>query len=229
MSKRNDPVARARGKAAATKKPFPLGFVIGSVVLAVALIGILVYAVQNQGEGDRTSEAFLRNNIDKLEQQKDQARDHVEGSVQYDKADQVPPTGGKHSGVAQACQVYSAPVNNENAVHSLEHGAVWVTYNPDKISDKELEALTEKVEGDSHRMLSPYPGLKTKLSLQAWGYRVMADSVDDDRVDEFLRGFTNGPQTPEPGAACDGTTATRGSTPVTPAPGQSTMPSATQK
>lgn len=226
MSKRNDPVARARGKATAAKKPFPLGFVLGSVLLAVALIGILVYAVQNQGSGDTSSIKYLENQIDGLKANKGQARDHVEGAVQYENGDQVPPTGGKHSGVAQRCQVYTEPIANESAVHSLEHGAAWVTYNPDTLSKEDLDKLVDKVEGDPYRMLSPYPGLKTKISLQAWEYQVMVDSVDDKRVDAFLKGFTNGPTTPEKGAACDGTTATRGQTPQ---PGQSTMPSSTQK
>jgi len=226
MSKRNDPVARARGKATAAKKPFPLGFVLGSVLLAVALIGILVYAVQNQGAGDTSSITYARDQIDDLQTKEDQARDHVEGSVQYENAAQQPPTGGKHSGVAQRCQVYTEPIANENAVHSLEHGAVWITYNPDTLSDKDLETLTEKVEGETHQMLSPYPGLRSKLSLQAWGEQVFVDSVDDKRVDQFLKLFTEGPQTPEKGAACDGTSATRGQAPE---PGQSTMPSSTQK
>ena len=52
------------------------------------------------------------------------ARDHVVGKVTYA---QMPPVGGKHSAVWQNCGIYSAPVANENAVHSMEHGAVWIT------------------------------------------------------------------------------------------------------
>jgi hypothetical protein len=228
MSKRKDPVARARGKAAPVKKPFPFGFVLGSVALAAALVGILVYAVQNQGEGDTSSLIYAQKQIDGLENIDKQSSKHVEAPVTYKGGASVPPTGGDHNGVAQSCQVYSEPLANEHAVHALEHGAVWVTYNPTTLSAADLKKLTEKVEGNPYRLLSPYPGLKSAISLQAWGERVMVDSVDDKRVDRFLELFTNGPQTPEKGAECSGTTDTGPLTTQSPAPGQSTMPSSTQ-
>lgn len=229
MAKRNDPVSRARGrKAAPVKKPFPVGFVLGSAALAAALIGILVFAVQNQGVGDHSSLKYAESQISGLEIDHGQSREHVEGPVSYKDGDTTPPTGGDHSGVAMACQVYAQLVANEHAVHSLEHGAAWVAYNPTTLSAKDLQTLKDQVEGDPYRMLSPYPGLKTKISLQAWGERVMLDSVGDKRVKRFLDLFTNGPQTPEKGAACTGTTETGPVTAASPGPGQSTMPSSTE-
>src|SRR5690349_7076196 len=44
---------------------------------------------------------------------------------------QSPPAGGKHAPEWQNCGIYNAPVPNETAVHSLAHGAVWITYRPD--------------------------------------------------------------------------------------------------
>ncbi len=44
---------------------------------------------------------------------------------------QIAPVGGDHGPVLQNCGFYEEPVRNENAVHSLEHGAVWITYRPD--------------------------------------------------------------------------------------------------
>ena len=42
-----------------------------------------------------------------------------------------PPVGGDHNPVWMNCDgdVYKKPIPDVNAVHSLEHGAVWVTYN----------------------------------------------------------------------------------------------------
>jgi hypothetical protein len=53
--------------------------------------------------------------------------DHVKGSVDYR---QSPPVGGDHASIWQNCGFYSGPVRNETAVHSMEHGAVWITYRP---------------------------------------------------------------------------------------------------
>jgi len=49
----------------------------------------------------------------------------VTGTAKYDRN---PPAGGAHNDVWLNCGVYGRPVRNENAVHALEHGAVWITY-----------------------------------------------------------------------------------------------------
>ena len=211
------------------KKPFPVGFTLGSVALAAALIGILVYAVQNQGVGDTSSLKYAQSQISGIENHPDQSRKHVENPVNYPDKATTPPDGGDHNGTPETCQVYAQPIASEHAVHSLEHGAVWITYNPQTASAADVATLKALVDADpSYRLMSPYPGLKSKVSLQAWGEQLFVDSAKDSRVQRFLELFTNGPQTPEKGAACTGTTATGPLAAASPAPGQSTMPSSTQ-
>jgi hypothetical protein len=228
MSKRNNAVSRARGRTAPVKKPFPTGFVLGSLVLAAALIGILVYAVQNEGIGDKSSLKYAESHISGLHSSwtdDGDVRHHVQGPVTYPNEADTPPDKGDHNPLPQSCQAYTAKIANEHAVHSLEHGAVWITYNPDKVKGDDLKKLTAKLDGTPCRMLSPYPGLKSPVSLQAWGEQLFVDSVNDKRIDTFLELFTSGPQDLEKGSACQGTTATG---PVEAAPtGTPTMPAAT--
>lgn len=228
MSKRNDPVARARGrKPAPVKKPFPLGFVLGAATLAAALIGILVYAVQNEGVGDKSSLKYAESAVDGLQITKNLKQTHVTTAVEYPNQKDTPPVGGPHNGTPQSCQVYTAPIASENAVHSMEHGAAWVTYDPDKVKGDDLKSLKEQVDGDPYRILSPYPGLKSAVSLQAWGEQLFVDSVKDKRIEEFLKLFTNGPQAKERGGQCQGTTAS-GPVQTAPAPAPSPTPSPTK-
>jgi hypothetical protein len=218
MSKRKDPVSRARGrKAAPVKKPFPLGFVVGSTTLGLALVGVLFYAAKHQGLGDHSTLIYAQSQISGLHNSKGYERDHVEGPVNYPNQSNTPPVGGKHNGVPQSCQAYTAAIANEHAVHSLEHGAVWVTYNPDKVSAADIAKLKAEVTGDPYRILSPYPGLKSPISLQAWGEQLFVDKASDKRIKRFLELFTQGPQDLERGAACQGTTAT-GPVAAAPAP-----------
>ena len=72
-------------------------------------------------------------------------------------------------------------------------------------------------------MLSPYPGLKSPISLQAWGEQLFVDKAGDKRIKRFLSLFTNPAWNLEPGAACQGTTATG---PVAAAPAPAPAPSA---
>ena len=199
-------------RAAPTKisKPFPWGVALGSAVLAVALIGLLVYAVMNQGGGVTNPDNEIAGVV--VADEDELTRNHVEGAVDYP---ENPPNGGDHNGVPQQCAVYTEAIAPEHAVHSLEHGAVWATYNDDA-SEADVEALTDEVEGDPYRMLSPDPEQDSPVVLTAWGRTLKVDSADDSRVDEFFDAYTNGPQTPEPGAACAGNSSTGPIAPAAP-------------
>ena len=96
-----------------------------------------------------------------------------------------PPVGGPHDGTWANCNgiVYATAVRNENMVHTLEHGAVWITYNPDTISPDDLATLTALVQDQPFTTLSPYPGLDSTISLQAWAHQLKVDSASDERVE----------------------------------------------
>lgn len=123
--------------------------------------------------------------------------------VAYDRS---PPFGGAHDQVWAACNgvVYDTAVRTEHMIHSLEHGAVWIAYDPARVSGADLDHLVRTVEGKPYRMLSPYPGLDRPVSVQSWGYQLKLDSAQDPRLGTFIAVFRNSPEfTPEFGATCD--------------------------
>lgn len=126
--------------------------------------------------------------------------DHTTDDVDYP---QTPPVGGKHDPVWAACdgRVYTQPVREENAVHSLEHGAVWITYT-DAVSESDVADLASRVEGQPYTFLSPIPSQPSPIMLTAWSLQMGVDKADDSRIDQFLTRYRQGPQTPEPGATC---------------------------
>ncbi|WP_137232806.1 DUF3105 domain-containing protein [Streptomyces sp. BPSDS2] len=133
-------------------------------------------------------------------------RQHVAGAVDYP---MKPPVGGDHNASWMNCDgdVYEKPLPDVNAVHSLEHGAVWVTYNG-TAADAEVSKLAERVKATPFTLMSPYAGQEGAIMLSAWGKQVTVDSADDKRVDQFLAQYVQGTQTPEPGAPCTGGLAT---------------------
>jgi hypothetical protein len=128
------------------------------------------------------------------------SRDHTEEPVTYP---QTPPVGGAHHATWQTCGAYSQPVANNHAVHSLEHGAVWITYRPD-LPAEQVEQLRGLVQGRGHALLSPYPDLPSPVVASAWGLQLKVDSAGDARLAQFLDKYERGRQTPEPGASCRG-------------------------
>lgn len=129
-------------------------------------------------------------------------RNHVAGTVTYP---MKPPVGGDHNPVWMNCdgEVYEKALPDVNAVHSLEHGSVWVTYT-DKAPDADVAKLADRVGRTPYSLMSPYEGQSGTIMLSAWGNQVTVDGADDPRVDQFFSKFVQGPQTPEPGATCTG-------------------------
>ena len=130
-----------------------------------------------------------------------ESAEHVDWDVEYSTS---PPAGGPHSGLWQNCGFYTEPLRDEHAVHSLEHGAVWVTYRDDAPAD-ELDYLERLAGMNSHLLVSPYSQQDTTIVLTAWGRQLALGSTSDPRFTRFLQTYLrDGPTAPEPGVACFG-------------------------
>jgi hypothetical protein len=137
--------------------------------------------------------------VEGVEVESGQTNNHVADPT-YD-AD--PPSGGDHIEIWLNCGVYDEPVPNGNAVHSLEHGAVWFAYDPEAGVDVDaLVALADEERG--RVVVSPYPGLDSPVVAVAWERRLEVDSADDPRLREFLDTYVNGAAAPEPAVTCAG-------------------------
>lgn len=132
------------------------------------------------------------------------ANNHVSGPVNYP---QTPPVGGPHNPVWLNCGIYDTPVANVNAVHSLEHGAVWMTYLPD-LPTSQVNQLRSLASGHAYVILSPYPGLPAPVVISAWGLQLRVQSASDPRLAQFIAKYEQGTQAPEQGAPCTGGTGT---------------------
>ena len=124
---------------------------------------------------------------------------HVEGSVSYD---QTPPVGGPHNRIWLNCGIYTQPVPNENAVHDLEHGAVWVTYDP-SLPAATVSSLRDLMPS-TYTLLSPYPGLPAPIVLSAWNAQLTVSTVTDARIGQFFEKYRQSASAPEPKGPCTG-------------------------
>lgn len=129
-------------------------------------------------------------------------RTHVDKTVKYPAE---PPVGGDHNRAWMNCNgdVYTEALKNEHAVHSLEHGAVWVTYTS-KAAKADVEALAAKVKQTPYTLMSPDDKQKDPIMLTAWGHQRTVTGASDPNVNKFFETYVQGKQTPEPGAACTG-------------------------
>lgn len=114
----------------------------------------------------------------------------------------LPPMGGPHNPAWQNCGIYDTPVAGEYAIHSMEHGAVWLTYHPD-LPAAQVAQLQDLVRGDDYILMSPYPDQDADIVLTVWDRQLVADGVDDGRIQQFIDLYRRA-RGPERAARCDG-------------------------
>ena len=126
---------------------------------------------------------------------------HVGGKVAYAT---IPPARGPHNAIWQNCGYYTKAVVDENAVHSLEHGAVWITYS-ETAEPADRAALAALAKANRYLLVSPYAANPAPFVLTAWGRQLQVGSIGDPRVARFIDTYAkDGPTVPEVGATCSG-------------------------
>lgn len=125
-------------------------------------------------------------------------RNHVDTPVDYP---QTPPVGGNHSPAWQTCDFYDSVIPSERGVHSMEHGAVWITFSPN-LAPAEVEVLQALQAGGKEVLVSKYEGLPSPIVASAWGKQLEVQTASDPLLAQFVRYFDDGPQTPEVGTPC---------------------------
>lgn len=123
----------------------------------------------------------------------------VEGPVEYPRQ---PPTNGDHDPLWQNCGFYEQPVQDRHAVHSMDHGAVWISYRPD-LPAEQIAALRE-YGTERYVLVSPYPGQEAPVVATAWRLQLKLDGPDDPRLREFVDAFRVTELAPLSGNGCTG-------------------------
>jgi hypothetical protein len=181
---------RAVKKQMVDENPWPRRLTIGSavavVVFLVAVVALSSPPLRGVPDGTRTVAVG--------------SPQHVDGEVY---ADGEVPAGGPHSQIWQNCGFYDAEIRPENALHSLEHGAVWITYQPDLPSD-EVDKLRGFIRNPDKVLISPIVGQDSPIIVTAWASQLELDDASDGRLEQFVNEFEGASSAPEPGGRCNG-------------------------
>ncbi|HSU01050.1 MAG TPA: DUF3105 domain-containing protein [Nocardioides sp.] len=183
------------GSERSRRLPLVLATVGAVLVLGAALAAPLVdRAVRGDEAAQRALDLTLVETWDITD------RAHTTDEVDYV---QDPPAGGAHAPVWLACGVYDEPVRDENAVHDLEHGTVWITHDPGLSAD-DREELADQLP--TNGIMSPREGLPSPVVVTVWGAQLQLDGADDARLGLFLEEYGDGRTAPEFGVSCAGGT-----------------------
>ena len=189
------PDAPVEAEAGQTRLPLLLATVGAAVVLGAALVAPLV---DKALRGDEQAQRAL--DLSLVETWEITNRAHTTEDVVYP---QDPPAGGAHAPIWLECGVYDEPVREENAVHDLEHGSVWITHDPELGAD-DVEALAAQLPDNG--IMSPREDLPSPVVVTVWGAQLRLDGADAERLRLFLEEYGDGHTAPEYGVTCQGGT-----------------------
>ncbi len=99
-----------------------------------------------------------------------------------------PPTSGPHLPHIAPWGIHTTPIVKELQVHNLEDGGILVQYNCDcpDLAAKLAEIVKRY---DKNVILAPYPGMKSRIALTAWGRIDEFEELDERRVVRFIEAF----------------------------------------
>ncbi|MEO2011815.1 MAG: DUF3105 domain-containing protein [Pirellulaceae bacterium] len=174
-----------------------------STISNVATVTINVNDPGNQPFGSVTVGAFddaglLGTRTDLVAGAPAITRTHVTTVVDYDGFSN-PPTYGPHHGFLLDAQnnsitprptgVYSTEQPDEDLVHNLEHGHVWISYNPNLLSAIDKAALEQLVQDggtNSGVILTPRSQNTSAIALASWAHLQTLDSFDATQIRAFV-------------------------------------------
>jgi hypothetical protein len=166
-------VAEAKAKKLAQrKKRIRTATMVGIAVLVVGVAGFFIADKATAEELPGVSMEF------------NEGRGHVDSgtAVHYPTAT---PTSGTHAEGSPRCGILDQQIPNEFAVHSLEHGAVVIWYQPtlDDATVSELRDIVNRF--DHHVILSPNAEMSDPVVATAW-LRLKAYDGADPEIEEFI-------------------------------------------
>ena len=201
----NEPRKRKRISKQDNAQPNVMVWTIGVAALAIAAIAAIVLVLTGgSDDGDRADRLAL------AEADLSAVRTYTGLTNLYDPDmtypdTGLPPVGGNHHPVWMNCGIYDEPVPSAMAVHSMEHGAVWITYQPG-LAAGEVAALRDIARDGDKILLSPFPGLNDPIVVTAWGAQLELESAEDVRIEAFIQVYESAPTSPEPNVSCAGAT-----------------------
>lgn len=160
--------------------------VIGLVSLSIlALVTIVLFAGR-----DPASQPPLGEEITIL------PAEHIDINEPHPDYNSNPPTSGWHSANPAPWGVQTEPMADETAIHNLEHGGIWITYNPATTEPGVVDQLANLVRSyRSKVLLSPRAATDAPIALASWGRLLKLDNYNETQIKDFIeRNKNRGPE-----------------------------------
>ncbi len=125
-----------------------------------------------------------------------QGQEHISNGAAHPDYNSNPPTSGWHYAKPADERFYDKELPDEQLIHNLEHGDIWIAYKPDLSKE-----MTKQLKSFAGFMAIVTPRVKndTDIALVAWGrldkFNVENGKLDKQRIRDFILRYQNkGPE-----------------------------------
>ncbi len=132
--------------------------------------------------------------IDKEAKYSIQSRQHISTNQAHVPYSTNPPTSGPHSD-ASLGGFYANGLRDENAIHNLEHGFIWISYK--NVSNEEIDKIERIAQKYRGRVIASQRNDNDEdgVVLAAWGKMLKLRQFDDLIAEDFIkRNFNKSPE-----------------------------------
>ena len=131
----------------------------------------------------------------------DLGNDHILPGAAHPDYNSVPATSGWHYALPFAPApwgIYDMVLPDEVLVHNLEHAGIGIHYDCPEGCPDLVQRLSQLAAEYRKIVISPYPGMESRIALTAWTFIDHLDELDDGRVVAFIEAHINSAVAPEP-------------------------------
>lgn len=179
--------------------PLIVWFLIPTLILVALGVWFLTKSSTVGQEEDSSKPVMVSNPVEGTVDYEIVGRNHIPQGTPGSGYNSNPPSSGPHWPSPAKNGFYETALADEQFIHDLEHGYVWIAYRPD-VGDEVKNKLREIVQKDDWKIVAaPREANDAKIALVAWGRVLKMDEPDYGKIEDFIRTYRNrGPEkTPE--------------------------------
>lgn len=175
-------IGRQKGARSRKARKFIM-WVLALAVVAAGIYGLVFWSkkMSRNKPGDQVPEMA--------------SRDHLPPGSPRPDYNSNPPTSGNHYAQPANWGIYAEPLPDEQLVHNLEHGGIWISYRDQ--GNAELAAQLKSIAEDYTLkvIITPRPQNDSQVAVAAWGRLLKLENFDEEQIRGFIGAYINrGPE-----------------------------------
>ncbi|OGE80761.1 MAG: hypothetical protein A3H72_02390 [Candidatus Doudnabacteria bacterium RIFCSPLOWO2_02_FULL_48_8] len=119
-----------------------------------------------------------------------QGNEHLtEGSTDHPAYNSNPPTSGWHWPQPAAWGVYSSTLPDEQLIHNLEHGGIWISYKPGTVDQTTIDKLQDFTKRYRKVIIEPRETNEAPIAFCAWTRLQTFAQFDELAMIKFIEAY----------------------------------------